>query len=163
MPHETATPTAAAERLADFTRLELIVPRLRERDAAGIIGELSRVLAQSDCVPDVLSFYQAALNQEILADGAARSGIAIAHARLSGVKRLQFALGRAPAPVAWNSRNSCRVRLVFLLAVPATEATHYLHLLANLARLGRHAPTLAELLKAPDAAAMLAVLQETDC
>ena len=32
----------AASSLADYTRIDLIVPALRERDTAGIIGELSR-------------------------------------------------------------------------------------------------------------------------
>ena len=66
MPLETTTCVRAGDSLADFTRHELIVPQLCERDAAGIIGELSRVLGRSECVPDVLSFYQAALNQELL-------------------------------------------------------------------------------------------------
>ncbi len=44
--------------VADYTRPELIVPRLRERDPAGIIEELSQRLRTSGIITDVLSFYQ---------------------------------------------------------------------------------------------------------
>ena len=72
MLSEATTNIAAPVSLADYTRLELIVPRLRERDTAGIISELSQVLQRQGGVPDVLPFYQAALNQEMLANSAPR-------------------------------------------------------------------------------------------
>jgi mannitol/fructose-specific phosphotransferase system IIA component (Ntr-type) len=158
MPSESTTKTIPGGSLADFTRRELIVLPLRERDAAGIIGELSRVLREQDCVPDVLPFYQAALNQELLANSANGFGIAVAHARLGGVKHLQFALGHAAQPVAWGAKGSGPVQLVFLLAVPATDAASYLHLLSSLARLGRNDEIFTELLAASDASRVLAVL-----
>jgi mannitol/fructose-specific phosphotransferase system IIA component (Ntr-type) len=160
MPPDDPTKAIPEGSLADFTRRELMVLALRERDAAGIIGELSRVLREQDCVPDVLPFYQAALNQELLANSANGFGMAVAHARLSGVKQLQFALGRAAQPVIWGAKGSWPVQLIFLLAVPATDAAAYLHLLSNLARLGRNSETLAELLAAPDAPGLLAVLRK---
>src|ERR1017187_7470179 len=146
--------------LADYTHPGLIVPSLRERDTAGIISELSQVLQREGSVPDVLPFYQAALNQELLANSALESGLAFPHARLSGVKRLQFAFGRPPEPIVWGGRSSWPVQLVFLLAVPATDAAGYLHLLAILARLGQQPEHLAQLRAADNAEAILAVLQK---
>jgi mannitol/fructose-specific phosphotransferase system IIA component (Ntr-type) len=52
------------------------------------------------------------------------------------------------------------VQLVFLLAVPATDAAGYLHLLASLARLGRQPEILAQLREADHAEAILASLQQ---
>ena len=151
-----ATPVS----LSDYTSPALIVPRLRERDTAGVISELSKVLQQGGHVPDVLPFYQAALNQELLANSALESGLAFPHARLSGVKQLQFAFGRAPEPLTWGGRSYWPVQLVFLLAVPATDAAGYLHLLASLARLGQQPTMLAQLREAEDAEAVFGVLQQ---
>src|SRR6476660_6157370 len=100
--------------LADYTRPGLLVPQLRERDAAGIISELSNVLQKEGCLSDVLPFYHAALNHELMTNSAHVSGIALPHARLSGVKQLQFAFGRAPQPVAWGTKGSWPVQMVFL-------------------------------------------------
>jgi len=159
MLSDATTNIAAPARLADYTRPELIVPQLRERDPAGIISELSHVLHDHGWVPDVLPFYQAVLNQELLANSGLETGLAFPHARLSGIKRLQFAFGRTPAPVVWGARNAWPVQLIFLLAVPATDAACYLHVLASLARLGQQPDLLAQLRAAPDAEAILTLLE----
>jgi fructose PTS system EIIBC or EIIC component len=154
-PPRTGT---APVTLAGYTRPALIVPELRERDTAGIIGELSQVLHSHGGVADVLPFYHAALNQELMANSALESGLAFPHARLALVKQLQFAFGRAARPVSWGAKGASPVRFVFLLAVPATDAASYLHLLASLARLGQQPDRLAELDAAPNAEQILAVL-----
>jgi mannitol/fructose-specific phosphotransferase system IIA component (Ntr-type) len=144
--------------VADYTHAALIVPELRERDPAGVISELSQVLQRRGCVPDLLPFYHAALNQEMLSSSA-EGGLAFPHGRSNGVKQLQFAVGRAHQPIIWGSKGSLTVQIVFLLAVPATDAAPYLQLLAGLARLGKQPDNLAELRNARDAEAMFAVLR----
>lgn len=146
--------------LADFTRPSLVIAELRERDTAGIISELSHALQREGCVPDVLPFYHSALNQELLLNSALECGLAFPHARLSGVKQVQFAFGRAPQPVAWGAKGSWPVQCVFLLAVPATDATAYLHLLASLARLGQQNGMLTQLRSAASARTILSVLEQ---
>jgi mannitol/fructose-specific phosphotransferase system IIA component (Ntr-type) len=160
MLSEATTVITAPVSLADYTRADLIVPQLRDRDTAGIISELSQVLQRQGSVPDVLPFYQAALNQEMLANSALDTGLALPHARLSGVKQLQFALGRTPGPVVWGGRSSWPVQLIFLIAVPATDVAGYLHLLATLARLGQQPKLLAQLRLADTADAILALLEK---
>ena len=122
MLSEATINVAAPISLADYTRPALIVPRLRERDTAGIISELSQALQREGCVPDVLPFYQAALNQELLTNSALDCGLAFPHARLGGIKRLQFAFGRTPEPIVWGAKSAWPVQFIFLLAVPATDA-----------------------------------------
>ena len=145
--------------LADYTQPGLILPELREQDPAGIISELSQALQRSGCVPDVLPFYHAALNHEMLASSALDCGLAFPHARLKGIKHLQFAVGRADQLVIWGSKGALPVQFVFLLAVPATDAAPYLHLLAGLARLGKEPQNLSHLRNAADANAIFAALQ----
>jgi mannitol/fructose-specific phosphotransferase system IIA component (Ntr-type) len=157
---EATINVAAPVSLADYTRPALVVPRLREGDTAGIISELSQAFQREGCVPDFLPFYQAALNQELLANSALECGLAFPHARLGGVRRLQLAFGRTLEPIVWGARSSWPVQLVFLLAVPATDAAGYLQLLASLARLGQQPELLAQLRAVEDAEAILAVLQK---
>ena len=109
-------------------------------------------------MPDVLPFYHAALNQELMANSSLECGVAFPHARVGGVKQLQFAFGRVPEPVIWGARGSWPVQLVFLLSVPPTDAARYLHLLASLARLGQQAEFVAQLRAAETTEAILAFL-----
>jgi mannitol/fructose-specific phosphotransferase system IIA component (Ntr-type) len=50
--------------------------------------------------------------------------------------------------------------LIFLLAVPATDAARYLHLLAGLTRLGQQPQRLAELRAAENTEKIFALLEE---
>ena len=150
----------ANSSLTSYTRASLIIPELRERDTAGIIGELSMALQHAGYVPDMLPFYHAALNQELLSNSAQDCGIAFPHGRLSGVKELQFAFGRTPTPVEWAVRGSGPVQLIFLLAVPATDAARYLNLLASIARLSQRPDCLAQLRSAQTRPEILRVLDE---
>jgi mannitol/fructose-specific phosphotransferase system IIA component (Ntr-type) len=161
MPLLEANPSALANgSLTQYTRAGLLVPELRESDTAGIIGELSKVLQSEGCVPDLLPFYHTALNQELLCNSAQQCGIAFPHARLSGIKALQFALGRTSKPVSWGGKGSWPVQLVFLLAVPATDAARYLHLLASIARLGQQPDLIAQLCAAKTAPGIFSILQK---
>lgn len=160
MPLAVTHYTLSQVTLADFTRPALVLPHLCERDAAGIISELSQALQREGCLPDVLPFYHSALNQELLANSALPCGLAFPHARLACVKQLQFAFGRAPQPVVWGAKGSWPVQLVFLVAVPATDSLRYLPLLASLARLGQRSELLVELRAAENVETIVAVFEK---
>lgn len=99
-----------------------MIPRLRGGDAASVIQELTSALQQGNRVPDALPFYEAALNREYLAGTDTEAGMAFPHARLVGLSQVSFALGRSAKPLRWGPHSVNRVRLVFLMAFPATEA-----------------------------------------
>lgn len=146
--------------MADFTEPALILPKLKGQDPAGVIQELSQALQRTARVPDLLPFYHAVLNREFLISTALEYGLALPHARLSSLKELCFAMGRSMTPIQWGPKGAPPVRLVFLLAVPSTEAAEYLLLMGGLSRLGRETTLLESLLTAKDTKEMLNVLRE---
>jgi nitrogen PTS system EIIA component len=146
--------------LADFTELALIAPELRGQDAAAVIQELGQSMQRTARVPELLPFYHAVLNREYLISTVLDYGIALPHARLSGLKSLCFALGRSAHPIQWGPKGSMPVRLVFLLAVPSTEAADYLLLMAGLTRLGKEPSLLQTLLTAESAKEMYSLLSQ---
>jgi mannitol/fructose-specific phosphotransferase system IIA component (Ntr-type) len=137
-----------------------MLPELRGADVTAILAELSEALQRAARIVDLLPFYHAALNREYLCSTSMNYGFAFPHARLHGLKTLSFALGRSPKPILWGGHHSAPVRLIFLSAVPATDATSYLAFVAALSRLSREPHQVSALLAAPDAKAMLSILQE---
>lgn len=123
--------------LADFTTSGLIIPHLRGDDVASVIQELTQVLHRENVVTDLLPFYHEALNREFMVSTDMEAGIAFPHARLTSLKELCYSFGRTDKPVIWGPRAARSVRLVFLIAVPATDSTQYLLFNAGLARLAR--------------------------
>ena len=146
--------------LADYTRAELILPRLQREDVAGVVQELCRVLKKADQIVDSLPFYHAAMVREYLVSTVAGPGIAFPHARVHGLSQACFALGRSSEPIRWGSSEWSPVRLVFLSAVPATDAADYLCLLSGLTRLSKEQTLVEQLHNATTAEEMLAVLRQ---
>jgi mannitol/fructose-specific phosphotransferase system IIA component (Ntr-type) len=159
MPDTLMSGRHTATSLADYTSEQLIIPQLHARETAGVVQELSQVLHQEAHVPDLLPFYQAALNREFLVSTAMTHGMAFPHARLSGLAKLCFALGRTATPIPWGTKDAPAVQFVFLLAVPSTEATVYLHVVSGLARLGKDETAMAALQTANDPQEILSVLR----
>ena len=155
---EVLRPAKTACTLAGFTRSPLVIPEVRSSDTPGIIAELSQSLHREGCIADWLPFYQTALNRELELNSALACGLAFPHARLNGVRELQFAVGRLPRAVPWTGRGSWPVRVVLLVSVPATEAAVYLRLLASIGRLAQRTDLLSNILRAPDVASILEAL-----
>lgn len=148
--------------LADFTSPGLIIPHLRGHDAASVIQELSRSLQREKRIPDLLPFYQAALNREFMVSTDMEAGMAFPHARLPTLNELSFALGRSDEPLRWGPRAAHSVRLVFLMAVPATDSTQYLLLISGLARLAKENRLVEKLHATQDVFQFLEVLQQIE-
>jgi len=86
--------------------------------------------------------------------------MAFPHARLAGLKELAFAFGRSDEPFAWGPQLTQPVRMVFLLAVPATDAENYLSLVSGLARLSGNAPLLETIRDAVNSAEIIAAFRQ---
>jgi len=162
MSADTSIPPCVTMTLADFTSLGLIIPHLRGQDAASVIQELSRALQRDKRVPDLLPFYHAALNREFMVSTDIEAGMAFPHARLPGLKELSFALGRSDQPLGWGTKASAPVRLVFLMAVPATDSTQYLLLISGLMRLARDSRLVETLHAAQDTFQIAEVLRQVE-
>jgi PTS system fructose-specific IIA component len=159
MRFESLTPSPSPMTLAQFTSVGLIVPHLRGADVAGVIQELSQAMQREGRVPDLLPFYQTALNREFLVSTDMEAGMAFPHARLPGLKELSFAFGRSDAPLLWGTSNGRAVRIVFLIAVPATDATQHLLLISGLARLAKDQELMDKLSFATDPVEILELLR----
>lgn len=146
--------------LADFTSPELIIPHLQAAEVRGILGELSDVLQRAGRVPEKSLLFDAALKREVLVSTDMAVGMAFPHARLTGLKQLSFALGRADKPLPWSTKSAQPVRLIFLLAVPENEAMQYLQLISGISRFAGQPERVKEIHAAADAAAMVEVLRQ---
>lgn len=162
MSPETCVPAATALTLADFTCAGLMVPHLRGREAASVIQELSLAMQREQRIPDLLPFYQAALNREFMVSTDMEAGMAFPHARLPGLKELSFALGRSDEALVWGPKAIRPVRLVFLMAVPATDSTQYLLLISGLVRLAKDSRLVERVHAARDNFQLIDLLRQVE-
>jgi mannitol/fructose-specific phosphotransferase system IIA component (Ntr-type) len=158
-PSEVITPESELS-LADFTSPGLIVPYLHGRGAAAVIQELSARLQREGRLTDLLQFYHSALNREYLCSTVAEPGWAMPHALVKGLDKPCFVLGRCAPPMIWMKSDHQPVSLVFLFAIPETDAQAYMNLIYGLARLSKTPHLVDPLLKGRDTFAVLNVLKQ---
>jgi mannitol/fructose-specific phosphotransferase system IIA component (Ntr-type) len=144
--------------LADYTAPSLMLPFLRSRDATSVTAELCSTLERQGRVSDLLPFYHGVISHEALSSTVISPGWALPHARVAGIPQLSFVLGRAAEPLTWFGGEP--VTMVFLFAVPESEAATYLKLLAALARLSGDHLRLERMADAHDSQTMFNVLRE---
>jgi mannitol/fructose-specific phosphotransferase system IIA component (Ntr-type) len=144
--------------LAGYTSLALIAPAMQGCTQTAVLNELAGRLERAACVPDGPALVQAALARERICPTIMEAGLAMPHARIEGLPRLSFAVGRCVPPVCWGESGAPSAHLVFLLAAPAGDTKDYLRVLSGLAKLDARHPWLNRLLTAQDAPGIWAVL-----
>ena len=87
-------------------------------------------------------------------------GIGIPHASTDLISEVVGALGRSRAGVNFDALDNQPVNLVMLFLVPQGQFQKHLHTLANIAKLLHKAEFRQALEQAPDAEAMLKIIQE---
>ena len=86
--------------------------------------------------------------------------VALPHARVAGLSRIVGALGVNAEGVYASGPPGIRVVLAF--ASPASATVEHLQFLAQVARLLRQEETVADLLEAPDGAALLSAIRRRE-
>ena len=84
--------------------------------------------------------------------------VAIPHARLADLKKPFGLLARLRSPIDFDAIDRQPVDIVFLLLLPTSAAGEQLNVLALVARKLRDADVLRDARRAPDAAALFAVM-----
>jgi nitrogen PTS system EIIA component len=116
--------------------------------AAGLVGKDAHV------VFDVL------WERERLGTTGVGLGIAIPHARLEGLEKVQGFFARMTSPIPFQSIDDRPVDLVFLLLAPAEAGADHLHALATVSRILRDPKLCEQIRRAKDEATIYRLLTE---
>jgi len=146
--------------LGDYTSSGLMVPELEGKTAESVIGDLCSLLQREGRLSDSNAFYNAVMKRERLSSTVIAPGWALPHARLDALPQLSFALARSLHPLLWPGAAGIDLTMVFLFAIPESEAKAYLNVIAAVARLNQSPTLVDQLLGAPDGRSMLAVLEQ---
>ena len=132
--------------LRKYLAKSCILPHMLVAKKADAIKELTHLLFEKKRMKGVGLALDQVLAREVMESTGIGRGIAIPHARLSGLKTLICAVGRVPGGVDFAAMDHKPVQLIFLVFYPPTMQTTYLNFVATLVRLLRdpaHAEGLA--------------------
>lgn len=139
--------------------IDAILPELRGRDAAAVFGELCEPLAHSTGVP--LAELVASLEErEALASTAVGDGVAMPHGVHPGVDRVAASFGRSREGLPFDAPDGTSVHFFVALVRPPDAVNVHLKALARWSRILVSSEVRRALLEAPDAEAMLRILND---
>lgn len=156
-----STRNDVSQRIRDMSPLFSIKPEavavIDAADKQAILERLSQTFAASYGL-DVGQVLDALEERERLGSTGFGRGVAIPHARISGLQRPVAALLKLPQPVDFASADGLPVDLVFGLLSPDNSGATHLHALAAISRLMRDERVHEALSDAPDAEALYGLL-----
>lgn len=121
--------------LGQFTEPKLLIPRLLSDRQEGAIHELTKRLEVTERIQNAPAFLEAVLKRESELPTFIGEGVAVPHVRGGAVNTLSVAVGLSAAGIPWGLDRRRIAKVVFLFAVPLTEAHTYLSLLSGLSTL----------------------------
>ncbi len=128
-----------------------VVFRLESTDKYAALGELIRKAPVFREVRDLPSFEESVFSREKMQSTGLGHGVAVAHGRIDGVKRVIIALGLSHQGIPFDAPDGEPVRLLFLIASPMHTTIDYLQALSTLVRVLRDCSMRETLLSCADA------------
>jgi len=131
--------TGEAVRLAEIIPAGQIVPELEAREKEAVIGELVGALGSSGALAEERTgeALEAVLEREKLGSTGIGNGVAVPHAKLSGLEGVVGALGKAPGGIDFDSLDGAPVRSVFLFLSPEETPDAHVTLMSRFVSLIR--------------------------
>lgn len=134
---------------------------LRAADKAQLLQELARRAGEYLNIPQK-TILDGLVTREKLGSTGLGQGFALPHARIEGVKTLFGMFAKLQRPIAFDAIDENPVDFVFLLLIPLESEADHVAALAAISRRMRDPACAARLRKVDNAAALYALLTNTE-
>jgi nitrogen PTS system EIIA component len=148
-------------QLADLIGPDSVVASLKVKNKKQLLQELSVRAARLTGLEERLIF-DTLLQRERLGSTGLGQGVAIPHAKFSALRQIVGVVARLSEPVDFDAVDGEPVDVVFLLLAPEGAGADHLKALARISRLLREGQSVDKLRASKDAAALYAILTESD-
>lgn len=146
--------------MTEFIGVDCILPDMTGKSKSEALKDLTHLLFENKKLKGVDAALDQIMARESTESTGIGHGIAVPHARVSGLKTLHCAVGRFTEGLDFTAIDRKPVHLVFLICYPPTQQTTYLNFVATIAKLLRDDEHLKAMLHAKDAKEFLAVLKD---
>ncbi|HQE84738.1 MAG TPA: PTS sugar transporter subunit IIA, partial [Candidatus Hydrogenedentes bacterium] len=134
--------------LTKYIMKSCIVSEMKADNKADALKELINLLFEKKKMTSVGPALDQILAREITESTGIGKGIAVPHARVTGMKGLACAVGRVPQGLDFRAVDREPVNIIFLICYPPSEQTTYLNFVATVAKLLSDPHNLAKIMNA---------------
>ncbi|MFH1873659.1 MAG: PTS sugar transporter subunit IIA [Pseudomonadota bacterium] len=147
--------------LGEFIQPGLVWSDLKANNKLDLISELSEKISKSQPLISKENVARALTKREELGSTGIEDGVAIPHAKITGLDRTIVAFARKIEGIDFQAHDGKPSHLFFVLLAPEGSTTLHLKVLARLSRLLKRADFRNQLLKAANSSAIYeAIIRE---
>ena len=134
-------------KLSDVLEKKAVIPDLKAESKPEVISELAETI--SEVYPNINDerLVEVLMEREKLCSTAVDSGVAIPHAKLSGLTSTIAAFGRSEKGIDFDSLDAKPTHLFIALIAPEHSSGTHIQLLARISKIFRNAELRSRLLK----------------
>jgi len=148
-------------KIIELLRKEFIIPRLEAKTKRGVLEELSRRVVEFQDL-DIDEMVGNLLAREKLGSTGIGDGVAIPHAKLSGLGKMILSVGRSPAGVPFEAMDGRPVHIFFVLFAPENSTSAHLKTLAGISRMLKSSRVRENLIAADSAEKLFSEIEIND-
>lgn len=149
-------------KLIDFLKEEAIQLNLQSQEKDSVLKELVELLCEVYQLKNLDEILEAVLQREKLSSTGLRQGLAIPHAKISGVSKVFLLLGLSRKGIDFQSMDQEPSRIFFLLISPKTAYEKHVQTLACITRLMKEESLRKALLNCSKSAEVFQLIQSIE-
>ncbi len=133
-------------KISDVLERKTVIPKLQSGSKPDVIRELAENLASAYPNINDEKLIEVLMEREKLCSTAVDSGVAIPHAKMSGVSGIIAGFGRSIEGIEYDSLDSKLTHLFFILVAPETSIGAHIQLLARISKIFKNPELRAKLM-----------------
>lgn len=134
-------------KLADFLELETVIPRLKSDSKEDVIDELSENISKTHTNINHERLVEALLERERLCSTAIDFGVAVPHAKFSGIDDIVIGFGRSIEGIEFESLDNKPSHFFITLIAPEEATGAHIELLTRISKVFKEPDFRSRLMK----------------
>ena len=135
-------------KIQDILQKNSILIDLNSTDKQEVLSQMAQFMTSLYDLPNAESIGQKILERESDMSTGIGYGIAIPHARITGIDRLYMVAGRSDKGIEFNAIDEQPVHLIFIMISPTNTSTDHTQILSSLSRIMSYEEVRRKLLTA---------------
>jgi len=133
-------------KISDVLERETVIPDLQSKTKEDVVRELAEHMAAAHPGINDEKLIEVLMEREKLCSTAVDSGVAIPHAKMSGISDIIAGFGRSLEGIDYDSLDAELTHLFIILVAPETTIGAHIQLLARISKIFRNPDLRAKLM-----------------
>ena len=149
-------------KIQDLLQKNAILPDITQRGKNEVLHIMATFMATLYGLPDGEDIARKIIEREVDMSTGIGYGIAIPHARISGIDRLYLSVGRSLEGIEFKAIDELPVHLLFMMLSPKNTSSEHTQILSKLSRIMSYEEVRSKLLEAKNAEELLDIIVKSE-